>query len=78
MLVVFDKKINFGDLFINSEGSHYLVVRNIFSDLYPVSVIDLDENRIDDEFTELSDIQEAYEVIEVVSSNQLILTGGGI
>lgn len=78
MLVVFDKKINFGDLFINSEGSHYLVIRNIFSDFYPVSVIDLDENRIDDEFTELSDIQEAYEVIEVVPSNQLILTGGGI
>ena len=78
MLVVFDKKINFGDLFINSEGSHYLVVRNIFSDVFPVSVINLDENRIDDEFTELSDIHEAYEVIEVISSDQLILTGKGI
>lgn len=78
MLVVFYKKINYGDLFVDNEGRHYLVIRNIFSDIYPVSVINLDENRIDDEFTELSDIHEAYEVIEVVPSNQLMLTGGGI
>jgi hypothetical protein len=74
MLIRFSNKINYGDLFINSEGDYYLVIRNIFSDIYPVSVIDLNENRVDDEFTELFDIFEAYDVIQVIPSDKLILT----
>lgn len=77
MLIRFSNKINYGDLFINSEGDYYLVIRNIFSDIYPVSVIDLNENRVDDEFTELSDIFEAYDVIQVTPSDKLILTTEG-
>ena len=77
MLIRFSNKINYGDLFINSEGDYYLVIRNIFSDIYPVSVIDLNENRVDDEFTELSDIFEAYDVIQVIPSDKLILTTEG-
>lgn len=74
MLIRFSNKINYGDLFINSEGDYYLVIRNIFSDIYPVSVIDLNENRVDDEFTELFDIFEAYDVIQAIPSDKLILT----
>ena len=77
MLIRFSNKINYGDLFINSEGDYYLVIRNIFSDIYPVSVIDLNENRVDDEFTELSDIFEAYDVIQVIPSDKLVLTTKG-
>ena len=77
MLIRFSNKINYGDLFINSEGDYYLVIRNIFSDIYPVSVIDLNEKRVDDEFTELSDIFEAYDVIQVIPSDKLILTTEG-
>jgi hypothetical protein len=77
MLIRFSNKINYGDLFINSEGDYYLVIRNIFSDIYPVSVIDLNENRVDDEFTELFDIFEAYDVIQVIPSDKLILTTEG-
>lgn len=77
MLIRFSNKINYGDLFINSEGDYYLVIRNIFSDIYPVSVIELNENRVDDEFTELSDIFEAYDVIQVIPSDKLILTTEG-
>ena len=77
MLIRFSNKINYGDLFINSDGDYYLVIRNIFSDIYPVSVIDLNENRVDDEFTELSDIFEAYDVIQVIPSDKLVLTTKG-
>ena len=74
MLIIFKRQVNYGDLFITNNGGYFLVVRNIFNDNYPVSVIDLTGNKVDDEFTELLDIALNYNIVEVISSNQLILT----
>ena len=74
MLICFNKNINFGDLFINTEGNKYLVIENIFSDDFPVLIIDLEGNRSDDEFIELSDIYDSYDIVEVIRSNKLMLT----
>ena len=49
MLIHFNRNINFGDLFITSQGGYFLVVHNIFNDDFPVSVIDLTKNKVDDE-----------------------------
>ena len=74
MLIAFKRQVNYGDLFITSNGGYFLVVRNIFNESYPISVIDLTGDKVDDEFTELSDITHNYDIVEVISSNQLILT----
>ena len=74
MLIAFNRQVNFGDLFITSQGGYFLVVRNIFSDKYPVLVVDLAGNKSDDEFTKLEDIKYNYNIVEVIPSNQLILT----
>ena len=74
MLIIFKRQVNYGDLFITNNGGYFLVVRNIFNDNYPVSVIDLTGNKVDDEFTELLDIALNYNIVEVIPSNQLILT----
>ena len=74
MLILFKRQVNYGDLFITNNGGYFLVVRNIFNDNYPVSVIDLTGNKVDDEFTELLDIALNYNIVEVIPSNQLILT----
>ena len=74
MLIAFNRQVNFGDLFITSQGGYFLVVRNIFSDKFPVLVVDLVGNKSDDEFTKLEDIKYNYNIVEVIPSNQLILT----
>ena len=74
MLIAFNRQVNFGDLFITSQGGYFLVVRNIFSDKFPVLVVDLARNKSDDEFTKLEDIKYNYNIVEVIPSNQLILT----
>ena len=74
MLIVFNRQVNFGDLFITSQGGYFLVIRNIFSDKFPVLVVDLAGNKSDDEFTKLEDIKYNYNIVEVIPSNQLILT----
>ena len=74
MLICFNKNINFGDLFITTDGNKYLVIENIFSDDFPVLIIDLEGNRSDDEFIELSDIYDSYDILEVIRSNKLMLT----
>lgn len=77
MLIVFNRRINYGDLFITNQGGYFLVIRNIFSDNFPVSVIDLTNNKVDDELTCLEDVGRAYDIVEVISSNQLILSKEG-
>ena len=74
MLIAFNRQVNFGDLFITSQGGYFLVIRNIFSDKFPVLVVDLAGNKSDDEFTKLEDIKYNYNIVEVIPSNQLILT----
>ena len=74
MLILFKRQVNYGDLFITSQGGYFLVVRNIFSDKFPVLVVDLAGNKSDDEFTKLEDIKYNYNIVEVIPSNQLILT----
>jgi hypothetical protein len=74
MLIAFNRQVNFGDLFITSKGGYFLVVRNIFSDKFPVLIVDLAGNKSDDEFTKLEDIKYNYDIVEVIPSNLLILT----
>lgn len=74
MLIHFNRNINYGDLFITSQGGYFLVVRNIFNDEFPISVIDLIKNKIDDEIAKLDDVKHFYDIVEVIPANQIILT----
>lgn len=74
MLIHFNRNINYGDLFITSQGGYFLVVRNIFNDEFPISVIDLTKNKIDDEIAKLDDVKHFYDIVEVIPANQIILT----
>ena len=74
MLIRFNRNINFGDLFITSKGGYFLVVHNIFNDDFPVSVVDLTKNKVDDEIAKLDNIKHFYDIVEVIPANQIILT----
>ena len=74
MLIHFNRNINYGDLFITSQGGYFLVVRNIFNDEFPISVIDLTKNKVDDEIAKLDNIKHFYDIVEVIPANQIILT----
>lgn len=74
MLIHFNRNINFGDLFITSQGGYFLVVHNIFNDDFPVSVVDLTKNKVDDEIAKLDNIKYFYDIVEVIPANQIILT----
>ena len=74
MLIHFNRNINFGDLFITSRGGYFLVVHNIFNDDFPISVVDLTKNKVDDEIAKLDNIKHFYDIVEVIPANQIILT----
>lgn len=73
MLIDLGFKVNYGDIVIDTKCKYYLVTKNIFSKSPHVTVIDLINSTVYDEFLSLDDVVTEMEIIGLIKKDEVIL-----
>ena len=73
MLIDLGFKVNYGDIVVDAKCKYYLVTKNIFSKSSHVTVIDLINSTVYDEFLSLDDVVTEMEIIGLIKKDEVIL-----
>lgn len=71
MLIDLPAKIRFGDIIVDSQGRHFLVIRNTYDPTFEVLVINLANGRVEDEFKNLDFIAQGIRIIGVIPNEEI-------
>lgn len=71
MLIDLPAKIKCGDIVVDGQGRYFLVVKNTFDPHFTIALINLQTNRVEDEFYSIDYISESIHTVGVIPGEEL-------